>query len=451
MTCVPPLPDLLSDLVGRLVAGPAPECVDLRLPEHGVGAVAALDRLVALAGRTPDTAGATFFSQLFGGRDDIAVLGDIAASLLNTSMYTRKVAGIQAAVEAELVGTLCRLVGYREGTGTVTPGGSLSNLVALLLARNAAVPTARQRGLDGSRLTVYASEDAHYSVRKAVGILGLGRRNLRTIATDRDGRMIPGRLAAALDRDLGAGILPVAVVATAGTTVRGAFDPLAEVAHLARRRQVWCHVDGAFGAPLILSNRLRDRLAGIHLADSVTWDAHKLMGVPLTLSLLLVRRGAALRDSLAEEADYLFQAEDDGDEPGMTSLQCGRRNDALKLWVAWQAHGRAGYAARFDHLADLADHAAARVRAAPDLDLAAEPQSLTVCFRVRDVDSRALCAALEREGQALISHGRVDGLPAVRLVLVNPDLTEADIDRLFERIRWTAAGLAGTTRCSAHG
>ena len=412
----------------------------IAIDPRGVGFDEVVAKLRRILAATPSSASPRFFNQLFGGRDEIAVVAEMLTPLTNTSMYTYKVAGPQVLVEREVLDRMAAKVGYANGEGAMSPGSSLASLTAMLLARNEAVGEARERGLDGRRLTVYTSADGHYSIRKAAGILGLGRDNVRQIATDGRGRMRVAELAAALDRDLERGLRPILINATAGTTVVGAFDPIAEIADVAGAHGVWLNVDGALGGSVVLSQRHRHLLDGAERADSFVWNAHKMMGVPLSCSALLLSRRGLLARHLGEAADYLFQSEAEELNPGQRSLQCGRRNDALKLWAAWQLHGDRGYARRIDRLFELAAHAARRIAAEPDFDLVMPPESINVCFEVRGRSSAAVCERLDDEGRLLIGHGAANGRRAIRLVCVDPDLDEADIDAALAEIRRAAAG-----------
>ncbi len=350
-------------------------------------------------------------------------------------MYTWKVAGPQVAVERLLIQQLNQIVGYSDGEGTFTPGGSLSNLIAMLIARNHFAPDALTEGFIVGSGCIYTSADGHYSVRKNAGILGIGRNSVREIPVDDHGGMRLDVLESTIKQDLKRGMRPMLINATAATTVRGAFDPFVELAEIARRYDIWFHVDGAFGGPLMMCNEMRERFCGIEESDSFTWDAHKLMGVPLTCSILLVRQKGFLLDNLYEQAGYLFQGNEDQIEPGMTSIQCGRRNDALKLWSAWQVHGRAGYGQRFSKLLALIRHAADIVRNDPAFRLVVEPQSLTLCFEVVGFPSERICAILEEEQRALVGYGTVEGCTVIRLVCANPALEVEDIEHFFEQIR----------------
>jgi glutamate/tyrosine decarboxylase-like PLP-dependent enzyme len=231
------------------------------------------------------------------------------------------------------------------------------------------------------------------------------------------------------------------VNATAGTTVRGAFDPIRAIAAVCREHGVWLHVDAALGGSLLLSSAHRHLVDGAELADSFTWNPHKMMGVPLQASVLLVARRGTLARSLDETADYLFQAEAADLNPGHQSLLCGRRSDAFKLWAAWLHLGDRGWEARLDRQMGLARRAAELIDADPDLVLCEWPPSINVCFEVRGRSSADVCDRLERECRLKIGHGDVAGRRAIRLVCVNPALDEDDLRAILEEIKTAARSL----------
>ncbi|KAA0216700.1 MAG: hypothetical protein DYG94_08690 [Leptolyngbya sp. PLA3] len=428
---VGPLDD--DDTAGRTgltcMAGVAPGRKGLAIED-------VLDALERVALATPRTGTRRFFNQLFSGRIDAAAAGEMIASLLNTSMYTYKVAGPHALIETALTQHMARHIGFahNEGEGVFSPGGSLANLAAMLVARNQAVPDAREHGLDGRRLTMYGSADCHYSIRKNAGMIGLGRRNLRMVDCDERGRMRPDALEAMIVGDRQAGALPVGVIATAGTTVLGAFDPIEPIADVAQRQGVWLHVDGALGGTVLLSRRFRHLVAGSQRADSWTWDAHKLMGVPLSSSVVLVRERGLLEKHFSEAAAYLFHNAETELDHGVRSIQCGRRNDALKLWASWKHFGDEGYAQRVEHLFDLARHAADEIESRPGLVLTCRPESVNVCFEVRGKPSEAICQALRVEQLAMVGHAEVGGRRIIRVACVNADMTTADIDAFLDAV-----------------
>ncbi len=343
--------------------------------------------------------------------------------------------GPHALIERELVRHMTAKLGWKSGDGTFTPGGSMSNLVAMIVARNQALPEARDRGVGGTTMTIYTSADAHYSIKKAAGFAGIGRENVREVAVDATGRMDVALLRAAIAEDRAAGRLPVMVNATAATTVLGAFDPLAEIGRVAREEGLWFHVDGALGASIVLSERHRHLLAGIEAADSVTWNAHKLLGVPLICSALLVRDEGVLNENFSQAATYLFQSDGDDVNLGTKTMQCGRRNDAFKLWAAWNYHGDVGYGAKIDQLFALAAHARDLVVSDPNLRLTREPQSVTVCFEVEGQDSAMICESLLHQERAVVGYAVVDGRRVIRLACVNAGLDFADIDAFFDEVR----------------
>lgn len=401
-------------------------------------ASAVLERLGQVMRATPSTSSPRFLNQLFGGREALATVAEMVAAVTNVSMYTFKAAGAQVLVEYEVLRRMLDACGLRGGEGTFTPGGSIANLVALVLARNAAVPTSRDHGLEGRRLAIYTSAEGHYSIPKAAGIAGIGRAQVRSIEVDEHGRMSVPALTARIEADLAAGVEPALINATAGTTVRGTFDPIGELRAVADRCGAWLHVDGALGGSLVLSPRHRSLLDGVETADSFAWNPHKMMGVPLQASALLVARPGTLAASLDESADYLFQSDGEDLNPGHRSIQCGRRNDALKLWAAWQHLGDHGWAERLDRQMALSQHAADLIEADPALELAERPVSINVNFEVRGCASEQVCERLDRTSRLKIGYGRVGERSTIRLVCVNPALEPRDLEWILAEIKAAA-------------
>jgi glutamate/tyrosine decarboxylase-like PLP-dependent enzyme len=433
--------DELQDMLDVRVCGEG--CADREL-------LSLIETYLACAVRT---AHPHFSNQLFGGFSLAGLLGDVTASLTNTTMATFEAAPAATILERAMIGHLLAKVGFDGGEGILCPGGSHANLLGVLCARQRALPDAGRQGLrTAAPLQVFVSDQAHYSLARAAGLLGLGSSSVIAVATDGAGRMDARALEQRIARSASEGQRPLMVVATSGTTVLGAFDPLREIAAVAHRHGLWLHVDGAWGGPVLLSERHRALLDGSELADSFTWDAHKLMGTPLSCSAFLARRAGTLHaaSALGEEyAGYLFH---DGEEAeldlGRSSLLCGRRADVLKLWLLWKRHGDRGLAARIDHLFDLAEHARASVIRHARLELVAPVQSLQICLRWLprrggdpDRFNLDLRERLRRTGRALVNHARVRGRLALRLVLANADLQLEDLDRFFERVTATAEEL----------
>jgi glutamate/tyrosine decarboxylase-like PLP-dependent enzyme len=382
------------------------EKIDLAISADGLSDEQFFRLLATVLKYTPKTGGPKFVNQLFGGRNLPAVCAEMLTGVLNNSMYTYKVAGPHVLIEKEVVRKMLRKVGFPRGAGVLVPGGSISNLGAMILARDCVNDT-RDAGVRDT-LVAYTSEASHYSILRNAGIIGIGRDNLRRIKVDAQGN------------------IPFFVNATAGTTVQGAFDPLAEISRVAEREKLWLHVDAALGGTALLSSKHRHLLGGCERADSLSWNAHKLMGVPLSCSALLVRREQALFETFSEHADYLFQTETD-------------ENDAFKLWAAWKYYGDRGYEERVDKIFALARYATDVVRAHPDLVLACDTESVAVCFCVRGGDSIEICNRLDAEGILKVGYGTIGETTAIRLVCVNPELTEAQIDEFFEDVLRIAA------------
>ncbi|MDA1114767.1 MAG: pyridoxal-dependent decarboxylase [Planctomycetota bacterium] len=411
------------------------ETLDLQLRPQGRSEEEVFQSMRKIMHATPKTSSRRFYNQLFAGRLPIATSADWLTSMMNVSMYTLKVAGPMIQVEQEVAKRMCKFAGFPNGDGLSMPGGSVANLIAMMMGRNHAMPEIRNKGCNGKRLTYYISVEGHYSVRKNAGVLGTGRDNVRKIAVDEKGKMRPDALRAAIVKDLSEGAVPCAIIATAGTTVMGEFDPIRPLAMIAKEFDIWLHVDGAFGGTLLLHSEGRKKLDGIELADSLTWDAHKAMGIPLTCSMLLTKDAQVMDKNLNEAADYLFQSDDNRLNPGTRHLQCGRPNDTFKLWAAWQQMGDEGWEKRIGRQLELAQKAAERIRQEDDLELAIEPASTTVCFRVKGIDSPTVCEKLHDQGLAWIGYGDVFGEDVIRIVTSNPEVQDKDLDRLFDDIR----------------
>ena len=236
---------------------------------------------------TPKTATNLFFNQLFGGRQGKAVLGDLLAVMLNNSMYTYKVAGPQVGIEQEIIRQSCNLIGYgAKSNGTFPTGGSMSNYMALVMGRDAKDSNFRAAGMS-EPMTIYTSKESHYSNAKNASFAGIGRSNIRYIKADSLGRMIPELLEEQIKKDIEDGFVPAYVNATAGTTVLGAFDPIDKIADITEKYGLWLHVDGAYCGSVIFSEKYKHLVKGIERSDSFSYNAHKMIGTPLTCSIIL--------------------------------------------------------------------------------------------------------------------------------------------------------------------
>lgn len=392
-----------------------------------------------------------------------ALLGEAVLSAVNSSMDTWDQSVGATMIERRLIDWTAERLGFgTDADGVFTSGGSQSNFQALLIARNQAV--AKLRAESGEvrlptlleRLRIFTSADSHFSIQKSASMLGLGFDAVIAVRTGPDHRMDPAALAAALAEAHDAGLVPMAVVATAGTTDFGAVDPLAELAALARAYDSWLHVDAAYGGGLLVSNRYRHLLEGTCLADSVTVDFHKTFFQPVSSSAVLLRDGLMLRhvtyyaDYLNPESAALAEIPNQVDK----SIQTTRRFDALKLWLTLRIMGADAIGALFDEAIDLAGRVGALLADDPDFELASKPHLSTLVFRYRplaggvrlgedasDVLNPAIRAAIFASGRAVVAGTTVAGRHYLKFTLLNAEATVGDIEEIIELIRRTGEGL----------
>ncbi len=266
---------------------------------------------------------------------EIGTIGDLLAHTYDINLAVDARAATE--IEQQAVRWAAAFVGYPESSaGAFTSGGTISNTSALAAAREFALPRSRFEGLAGHRVAVYCSQEVHYSITRAIEMLGIGARNLRAIPLGPDRGLIPEALGEAIDRDRRDGVTPVAVVATAGTTLTGAIDPLEDVADVCEERGVWLHVDGAYGLP---AAAVRPELfRGIERAHSASVDAHKWLYLPKACGVVLVRRQEDLIAAFAHEQGYLPHQRHELHAVDIT-FEYSRPFRALKLWLAMRAHG----------------------------------------------------------------------------------------------------------------
>lgn len=418
------------------VATPIPadrllETLDLSLQDAPVSEAYFEEAIEALVTNTPRTASNLFFNQLFGGRNPKATLGDLLAVLLNNSMYTYKVAGPQVGIEKEILHRICEMIGYgADSDGTFAPGGSMSNFMAMLMARDAYNASIPQEGVH-QKLTVYTSEESHYSIPKNAAFMGIGREQVRYIETDDHGKMIPSKLEAQVVKDLQDNFHPFFVNATAGTTVLGAFDDITPLSEICKKHQLWLHVDGAYCGGVIFSKKYKHLVQGLEASDSFSVNAHKMLGTPLSCSILVTRHKHHLYNSFSNDAAYLYQTDGDDYNLGKTSLQCGRRNDALKFWTLWKSVGTNGLGTIVDHQFYLAEVAREYINDHPDYTLYSFEDSISICFNYKNIPAQKLCTALYEHGALMVGFGSFRHTEFVRLVTINSGNSKEEILNFF--------------------
>ena len=364
-----------------------------------------------------------------------SILGALAAAAINNNLLSYEMAPALSRLEVALMARLAELFGLPAGAGGVmASGGSLANLLALAVARNRAFPEAAERGLCGleGRPVLFASGAAHTSLAKAAMVLGLGRDAVVAVPC-RAGRMDPEALEAAIAAVRAAGQAPFAVVATAGTTVTGAIDPLPALAEVAARAGLWLHVDAAYGGALAFSPRHRDRLAGIERADSVTFNPQKWLYVAKTCACCLFRDVGLPARHFRIAAPYM--AETGGPvNLGELGLQGTRPAEVLKLWLTLQHLGLSGLARLIDAGMALTVEVAAELARRPRLEQAGPADSNLLCFRPAGAEDAAVEALQRRllDAGIFLSLPLHEGRRWLRLVLLNPHTGGPELRRMFE-------------------
>ena len=401
------------------------------LPEHGCDPEALLEtvlRDVLATGLRIDHP--RFFAFIPGPGNPVGVLADALAAGFSVFAGTWLGSPGAAMVETVVLDWLRDLCGLPLGTqGLFVSGGSMANLTALAVA------------LEERAAAVYVSEETHSSLQRALRVTGV--RHVRVLACDREQRMIPDDLAAAVAADRAAGRLPTCVVATAGTTGIGAVDPLEELRAVCDDHGLWLHVDGAHGAAAMLSPHGRAQVRGLELADSLTLDPHKWLFQPLEAGCLLVRDGGALERTFSVAAPYQRDAAASDSQVNFSErgIQLTRQFRALKLWMSLKVYGAAAFRAAVEHGLALAEHAERRLAHDPAWELMTPAQLGIVTFRAAadDADIAALLnarlpAAALADGFAFVSTHRVRGATALRLCTINPRTTRVDVDRTIDRL-----------------
>ncbi|MCK4338207.1 MAG: glutamate decarboxylase [Candidatus Aminicenantes bacterium] len=391
-----------------------------------------------------------FFNQFWSGFTLPGFLGDLFTSLTNTSMYTYEAAPVATLIETFLIQKMGALIGYSSPDGLFGTGGSNGNLMGMMIARNRMYPDLKKKGVQsGQNCVAFVSDQAHYSFDKAANILGIGTDQVIKVTSDEQGRMIPEELDRMIRKTKESGRTPFFIAATAGTTVKGAFDPCDKISKIAQQYKIWFHVDGSLGGSVLLSPKHRHMLKGCEGSDSFVWNPHKMMGLPLICSAFIVKKkGNLARAFSTSGADYLFHDASSTYDLGLKSLQCGRKVDALKLWLSWKYYGDEVYAERIDKLFELSAYAEKIINAHPNLELMAYRSSVNICFRysspgIHDLNifNLRLREDLAKRGKSMVNYAHIGKDLAIRFVIFNHESEKEDIDHFFDNVLQTALSL----------
>jgi aromatic-L-amino-acid decarboxylase len=387
-----------------------------------------------------------------------AIIGEIIAAALNVSAMTWQTSPAATELEFVVLDWIRQMLGLpADFRGVVYDTASVGLLHALAAAREELGFDVRREGLAGRtdlpRLTLYASDQAHSSIEKAAITLGLGEASVRRIASDGEHRMDVDALRSAVEADLRAGHRPLAVVATVGTTSATSIDPVARIADVCREHCIWLHVDAAYGGAMALLEEGRYVMHGVERADSVVFNPHKWLFVPLDFSALYVRRPEALRRVFSLVPEYL---RGDAERGGQSlpnymdyGIQLGRRFRALKAWFVIGSFGREGLAARIREACRLARLVAGWIKADERFETLAPVEMSVVCFRARAInDGRSdrfsddalnefnerLLARINETGATYLTHTRLHGRLALRIAVGNVLTTERHLAQVWELV-----------------
>ena len=391
----------------------------------------------------------------------IAGLFDSVGSITNQPMAIYEMGPWATAVEHSLVRALCRKIGWAadESTGVLTHGGSLANLTALLTARNIVFPNSWEDGVPDNAVLI-AHADAHYCVSRSAGILGLGSRRIVKAQLDSFRRMDPERLEQTIRQCIDSGQRIMAVVACACATPIGAFDPISQIADICERYNIWLHVDAAHGGSVLMSRTHRKLLDGIERADSVVWDAHKMMFVPALCAAVLFRQREHRFKTFEQDAPYLFDRANPGMaeyDNGVRTVECTKRSLGFGLWGLWAMYGEQLFEQLVDRTFSRCRHLFNCISRADDFVAMHQPDCNIMVFRhlpasvvsadreTQNEFQRQLRARLVRSGDFYIVQTTIDGEVCLRACVMNPMTTEEHIESLLLQIRNIGAELLAST------
>jgi aromatic-L-amino-acid/L-tryptophan decarboxylase len=409
------------------------------LPERGMG-----DRALDDLGQVIDFVRATnprFFGYVLGSGEPIGAAADLLASVLNQNVTAWRSSPSAVTIERVVVGWLAEAIGCHGFTGSLAGGGSSANLMGLAMAREARMPANESGARPG---TVYASEEVHMSIPKAIALLGIGREHLRLIPCDEKFQVRVDLLRASMESDVRAGLTAIAIVGSAGTVSTGSIDPLPELAKIAREYSAWFHVDGAYGALAAIAEPAK--FAGLNQADSLSLDPHKWLYQPLDCGCILYRDAGAARRAFSHTGDYAKSLVDDPVEGFVffeETIELSRRFRALKLWLSLRYHGLANFRQAIRNDLAHAQLLAGLIANRPELELLAPVPLSAVCFRYRlrgavtsdsDALNQTILQRVSRRGKVFLSNATIHGSFALRACIVNHRTVPDDIEQVVSEV-----------------
>jgi len=419
------------------------------LPETGSDAVGVLDEVCReLINRGFHVPSANYFGLMNPTPTYVGVLAEALVAALNPQLATLARSQLASKIEIETVRWIGERVGWNgRFSGTFTSGGNEANFSALAMALASKFPDVMSEGVRSlkGQPVVYASAEAHHSLDKSAGLLGLGRKAVRRIPVTERIKIDVTALDRAIQEGINKGEIPFCVVATAGTTNSGAIDDLVAVATICRKHNVWMHVDGAYGAAAIFSNRHRDLVRGIEFADSVTVDPHKWLAMPFAAGVVLTSHPETLKSAFAVTTPYMPKATVQLPPDNFAiSTQWTRRMNSLKLWLTLRIHGRAAYEQHIDRQIQLGRWFADQVRRSSHFELFCEPMLPILNLRLRKTSGdqterlERIVSEVTRDGKQWISTTRVNGQTVIRVMIISYLTQQEHLQELLNRLDWTA-------------
>lgn len=397
-----------------------------------------------------------YMGRQFSGVVPVAGIVEMISAIVSQPSSFYETGQLPNVVERLMAEEFNQFIGWAPDSFTMvtTSGGSLANMTAILAARNDRFPRFWSEGshaLPGQvRPAIAVSEDAHYSVYRAAGILGIGEDQIIRLPLNKKRQIDIGRVSPLLDEAESRGGKVFCIVASAGSTAVGAFDPIDELAWITQQKDIWLHVDGAHGASLLLSDQLRHRLKGIDKVDSFAWDAHKMMFVPALCTMLFYKNKEKSFGAFQQEASYIFESQPDiytEYDSGKKNFECTKRPLIMNLWVVWALYGKELFSEKVEYLCRLAESAWRILKDQPDFETLHRPESNILCFRYApsSMSERALPNfqvairnRIKKGGRFFISKVDIDGDGALRAVFMNHRIKSDHFRVLLDEIR--AAG-----------
>ncbi|ONH67370.1 Acidic amino acid decarboxylase GADL1 [Cyberlindnera fabianii] len=431
------------------------DIVPLETPEKGYGVSGVYELFEQVLNNSVVTWHPGFLDKLYASTNPIGVISDILLSLLNTNSHVFTVSPMVSLIEKKVSKSYAQLFGFdgKYAGGLTFSGGSWSNITSMHMARSMLFAETKTHGNDGKKFAIFTSSHSHYSVEKSAILLGMGSQAVFKVDVKSDGTMDVEDLERKIVKSVEDGWTPLYVNATAGTTVFGSFDPLEEIAAVAKKFKLWFHIDGSWGGNVVFSSKYRYKLKGSHLANSITTNPHKLLGVPTTCSFLLLPDERVFQTANSLSAPYLFhnrEADDTFYDLADGTMGCGRRPDALKFYMGWMFYGSKGYEERINHAFEITGYFAGKISQDPKFKLVSSnpPPCMQVCFFYnKDGDfsdeekntktTRAIVKTLHESGRFLMDYSPAAGIEGgefFRVVFVSPIVSSDIIDDLYDAI-----------------